>query len=72
MFSHACPALHVCPSAHACLPAGLPTRLTACPRAALWNLAYRNNPNRKEIVLAGAIPLLVDLLKVGQGLDDTG
>jgi hypothetical protein len=32
--------------------------------AALWNLAYRNNPNRKAIVLAGAIPLLVQLLRV--------
>jgi len=36
-------------------------------RAALWNLAYRNNHNRKAIVHAGAIALLVALLKVGQG-----
>jgi hypothetical protein len=32
--------------------------------AALWNLAYRHNPNRKAIVHAGAIPLLVRLLAV--------
>ena len=37
---------------------------SAC-RAALWNLAYRNNANRKEIVRAGAIPPLVRLLTVG-------
>ena len=33
--------------------------------AALWNLAYHNNANRKSIVLAGAIPPLVRLLTVG-------
>jgi hypothetical protein len=33
--------------------------------AALWNLAYRHNPNRKAIVHAGAIPLLVRLLAPG-------
>jgi HEAT repeat protein len=32
--------------------------------SALWNLAYRNNANRKEIVRAGAIPPLVRLLTV--------
>ena len=42
--------------------------LAACPPAssapALWNLAYRNNANRKAFVLAGAIPPLVRLLAV--------
>ena len=41
----------------------MPAPPAACCRcrAALWNLAYRNNPNRKAIVRAGAIPLLVAL-----------
>lgn len=33
--------------------------------SALWNLAYRNNANRRAIALAGAIPPLVALLGDG-------
>ena len=52
-------------------------RLLSSPRdasrraaaSALWNLAYRNNANRRAIVAAGGVAPLVQLLKVCGGAE---